>query len=608
MEKAKKRRRIIWLVVLALLLLNAGVIAGYFHSLTAETNEVLDRERAEMQALWGQNEPVTGDYDHSLARTCDNGTFVGNEKNGVLSFKGIPFAEAPVGDLRWQPPVDAGEDGGVYEALYFGKASIQTEAETERASLYPQGEDCLTLNVWTAAPEEGAEEAPKTVMVFFHGGAYGWGGTSDPIYDGQNFVEAHPDIVLVTANYRVGIMGFVDFSEVPGGEDFEESGNLGLLDQISALRWVKRNIASFGGDTKKVTIFGESAGGSSVSLLPLVDEAKGLFRRVIAESGSIAFTFSRKEAKAFTKMLLEETGTSDMAGLMALTEEELMAANEPLNDCNNFPVRDGVVLPLDVYDAYARGKGAEVDILSGTNADETRYWIGEVGGYPVYQLAGPLLYNAIVEDMQPEDRERADRFMAIQEDEEIWNQTEFLNELIFRMPAVRQAELHTAEGGRDFMYYWTKESAIEHYGACHAVELAYVFGNLDDTIFTGEPADPALAAEVQQMWVNFAKTGDPSTETHRWRRFDPENRGTMILGEETGMAYDPLSGQRILIEPMVKYRFNGYYMMADYALIYLKRRIALALFVLFCIDVVILGSVLIHRSRKQGNQPNSEGA
>ena len=132
-------------------------------------------------------------------------------------------------------------------------------------------------------------------MVFFHGGSYGWGGTSDPIYDGHNLVEKYPDLVLVTAEYRTGIMGFMDFSGVPGGEDYSTSGNLGLLDQVCALEWVQKNIRAFGGDPENVTIFGESAGAGSVSLLPLIEGTDGLFRRIIMESGSPALTYSREE-------------------------------------------------------------------------------------------------------------------------------------------------------------------------------------------------------------------------------------------------------------------------------------------------------------------------
>ena len=595
MSKKSRRRRIEkW--VLIWLLCNAVFIAVFLFLQFSKYRKTLEEERVQMRMIQGENREIRdGKYDRELAVTCDNGTFVGQEENSVRSFKGIPYAMPPTGSLRWKRPVDAVPDSGVYEAYYFGKSGIQTEADTERASLYPQGEDCLTLNIWTgsSAPEDSD---PRAVMVFFPGGGYGWGGTADPLYNGQHFAEAHNDIVLVTVNYRIGLMGFIDFSEVEGGEAFEESGNLGLLDQISALRWIRRNIAGFGGDPDNITIFGESAGGSSVSFLPLIGEARGLFRRVIAQSGSLAFSFSREECRTLTGMLMKETKAASMKDLMALSEEDLMRVNEKLNDYNNFPERDGIILPEDVYDAYASGAASWAEMLTGTNADEARYWIHEVGGYPVYRLGGRLLYGSIRERLDPEDRAFADAFLALQTEETIWGMTEFLNDLVFRIPAVRQAELHSENGGTHYMYYWTKESDIEHYGACHAVELSYVFNNLDDTIFTGKPADASLAETVQEMWVNFAKTGDPSAGEYIWEKYDAKSRQTMFLGDEIRLVSDPLPQQRILIEPLLKYRINGYYKSTDYALIYLRNRILRTFLILLGINAVVY---LVYRLRRK---------
>ena len=554
-------------------------------------NKRLEREKIQMNALKGINHQIIDNsYDPLLAVTCDNGTFVGNKINGVLSYKGIPYALPPVGNLRWKPPVDATENEGVYEAYYFGKSGIQTEAESERASLYYIGEDCLTLNVWTAPGDK-----PKTVMVFFPGGAYGWGGTADPLYDGQKFVEAHRDIVLVTVNYRIGLMGFMDFSALEGGEEYQKSGNLGLLDQISALRWVKRNIEHFGGDPSNVTIFGESAGASSVSLLPLIAEAKGLFKRVIAESGSIAFTYSRQECQKATQMLIKETGATCMDNLLALTEEQLIKINKKLNDYNNFPERDGIVLPLDVYDAYASGMGSDIEMLTGTNKDEARYWINEVGDMAVYRIAAPLLYYSIVERLNEEDQHYPKDFIDLQYGDEPWKKTEFFNDLIFRIPALTQAEYHSSNGGKNYFYYWAKESSLPNLGACHAVELAYVFNNLNDTIYTGSPADKKLAETVQEMWVNFAKTGDPSTQEHHWKPYDSIDRFTMVLDDEIREEKDILKEQRLLVEPLMKYRFNGYYMMVDYALMYLKKLLVKGLKILVAVEISIDSIALLRK-------------
>lgn len=539
----------------------------------------IEKYRQQMQKRIGFNRELNSkDYDAALAVKCHNGTFVGTERDGVRSFKGIPYAIQPVGCRRWKAPEAAAPDEGVYEALFFGKSCIQTEEASERASLYMQGEDCLTLNIWTGCGKE-ENSADKAVMVFIHGGSYGWGGSSDPLYDGHHFVKRHREVVLVTINYRIGLFGFIDFSKVKGGEAYRESGNLGLLDQICALNWIRRNIRGFGGDPEKVTLFGESAGASSVSLLPLIDSAQGLFKRVIAESGSIAFTYSREEAQALTGKLLEETGASCMEELAALDEDRLRTINKKLNDHNIFPVRDGIILPEDLYEAYQDGKGAGIDMLIGTNADETRYWIGEMGSWFRYWCAVPVFVRSIIHGFRKEDRDLAEAFLAIQKGSPAHRATEFFNELVFRVPSIVQASFHAENGGNTYMYYWTKRSAIPHYGACHAVELAYVFGNIGETIYTGKKADKELSYIVQDMWTRFAVSGDPGSEEYPWEQYvtsadssrSSRMRMTMLLGDEIRMIADPQKENRILIEPLLAYRCNGNYDQTGKIVNYLKR-------------------------------------
>jgi len=548
-----------------------------------------DPAKAEMQAMAGVNQEITGSYDESLAAVCRNGTFVGEADGDVLSFKGIPYAVPPVGDLRWKDPVPAEEGDGIYEAKYFGESPIQSEWFSEVGSYYPQGEDCLTLNVWTnsTGPSHG-----KTVMVFFHGGSYGWGGTSDPIYDGHNLVEKYNDLVLVTVGYRTGIMGFIDFSSVPGGEEYSTSGNLGLLDQVCALQWVQNNIEAFGGDPDNVTIFGESAGAGSVSLIPLMDGTKGLFKRIIAESGSLSLSFSREECQNLTQMLLDRSGCSTMEELKALSEEKLMELNEYLNDNNNFPERDGVVLPEHLYEAWENEDLADIDILFGTNSDECRYWINEMGYYApilpkafLYKMGLPFMYENNLKVMSDEEKTLVDSFMDRQSGGKIWNLTEFYNELLFRIPAAEQAVRHK---GTSYNYYWTMPGADEMLGACHAIELAYVFRNPQVEIYSGGLYNEELADTVQDMWVNFARSGDPGTEKYPWEPYTAESRKTMVLGEEIGMTEDLKSEQRELIEPLLHHYFNGCYAQMDYNVPQLYRIIAQAAAALLLIAAVIL--------------------
>lgn len=515
---------------------------------------------------YNDNQVITAEYDASLAAYCSNGTFIGQKTEDVIAYKGIPYAKQPVGELRWKAPEYPDDSNQVYEAYYYGKSPIQTEWPSETGSYYKQGEDCLYLNVWAA--DNGMKNKP--VMVFIHGGSYGWGGTTDPLYDGHNFIQEHDDVILITVGYRTGIMGFIDFDSVQGGEEFKESGNLGILDQVAALKWINQNITAFGGNPNNVTVFGESAGAGSVSLLPLIDEADGLFHKVIAESGSIALTYSTEECQRLTQMLLDESGAENMDELMALSEEELMEINVNLNDYNNFPERDGVVIPKDLYAAYENGESADIDMIIGTNADETRYWIQEMAltvpvipGEFTYSILMPVMFDSNMKQLSDGDKYYVDAFMAEQGGENTWSLSEFYNDLLFRVPAIAMADAHSKNGGRVYMYYWEYPSAIGNMGACHAVELAYVFNNLDETIYTGNNIDEDLAAEVQEMWVNFAKTGDPDTKNYNWRNYTYDDPDTIVLDSDIHMREELLRDQKELIAPLLDYGFNGCYTNLD---------------------------------------------
>ena len=562
-----------------------------------------DPAKAEMRSKAGINGVIEGDYDETLAAVCNNGTFVGVPEGSVISYKGIPFAEPPVGELRWKDPVPAKDRDGVYEAAYFGKSPIQSEWFSEVGSYYLQGEDCLTLNVWTN-PEGPAEG--KTVMVFFHGGSYGWGGTSDPLYDGHNLVEKYPDLVLVTAEYRTGIMGFIDFSDVPGGEDYSTSGNLGLLDQVCALEWVKKNIGAFGGDPENVTIFGESAGAGSVSLLPLIEGTDGLFKRIIMESGSPAFTYSREECRSLTEKLLKSSGCSDMAQLAALDEETLMELNEDLNDYNNFPERDGVVLPEDLYGAWESGALEGIDVLSGTNRDEARYWIREMGNdipaiidVLMYKIQMTFMYENNLKRLSSEEKALVNTFLRNQSGPKVWKLTEFYNELLFRVPALEMLARHK---GNSYNYYWTMPCESKKLGACHAVELAYVFNNPQADIYTGGLFNEKLADTVQDMWVNFARTGDPGTKEYTWEPYTADSRKTMVLGDEIGMTADLLEDQRERIQPLMHHYFNGCYTGLDLMVPELWRIIGVgaAVLALIVVCICLIVKALRKRRKKKG--------
>ena len=530
-------------------------------------NDTIQRVRES----YGQNQIINDGYESELSAECENGVFVGARAGEVCVFRGIPYAKPPVGALRWKAPEPVDSGNTAREAYYNGKTPIQTQWMTEQASYYPQGEDCLYLNVWKNLSDKAFD---KPVMVFFHGGSYGWGGTADPMYDGKNFVSKQPDIILVTVGYRVGLTGFVDLSYFEGGEDYPDAPNLGLLDQIEALRWIKKNIKAFGGNPDNVTIFGESAGGGSVSLLPIIPQAKGLFRRVIAESGSVALSFSKGECYEFSRRLMEESGTQSMEELIKLSESELMKLNEKLNEYNNFPQRDGRIIPYDPYIPYEKGETADVDILIGTNSEEMNYWIGEIGGVIPFRFSIPVKFENDMRRLTSEDKKRVKRFLDGMKGHSMWRIARFYDEMMFRLPAVEQAVLHHRNGGKAYMYFWTVPSSLPKRKACHAVELSYVFGNLEETIYTGEAADEKLSDTVIQMWTNFARTGDPSVEDLRWEEYTEQKRATMVISKQPNIKYDVLSGRRILLAPLLRHMINPSYATLDYNVPFVRKAIA----------------------------------
>lgn len=487
----------------------------------------------------------------------------------------------------------AGDCDSVFEAYNFGKIAVQTGADPRLT----QGEDCLSLNVWVN-PADTAMAKP--VMVYIHGGSYGWGSSAEPMFDCTDFVRNHPEMVLVTINYRLGIYGFIDFSEVDGGEAYAASGNLGLLDQIVALQWVRRNIAAFGGNPDNVTVFGESAGAGSVSLLPLIPQSKGLFHRAIMESGSIALTYSRRECLPLAQRLLKATGATDMSQLAALSPQALREANEGINRYNNFPERDGVVIPENLYEAYRTGGSSSVAMLMGTNAQESRFWIDKVGGINMFRLKIPVLFESNMKPVDKAVRDSVERFVDNYPLGRTWAISEFYTEAMFRLPALAMADSRVANGATTYVYYWTRQSALPYMEACHAVELAYVFGNLDQTMYTGDNIYVPLSRQVQQMWVNFAKNGNPGLDSLQWLPYDTVTRPTMVLDTVSGMQFDPLGRQRVMLRGINAYHLNGNYLDMDYNVPVVYAYVAVVLAPV----AVIVGLLALRRHRRRKTSRN----
>ena len=503
----------------------------------------LDKARERMRALYGENKRITdGNYDKSLAVKCINGTFVGRKTENVIAYKGIPFVgRQPIGDLRWKAPVDCVPDDGVYEAYYMGKSPYQVDDISQIASLYVRGEDCLYLNVWKA--DEPSEEK-KPVMVWIHGGAFEVGGTSEPREECTNFVKENPDVIVVSITYRLSVFGFFHLSHLPDGKDYPDAQNLGLMDQMMALKWVHENIAFFGGDPDNVTIWGQSAGGGSVSLLPLIEGSHAYFHRVIAESGSPVFTRSTEEAIGCTNELMEILGCKTVADLQKLDPQEFVDAADVLT-LRVWPERDGKFLPLHPYEAYADGAAKDLDILQGCTKDELGYFVFGFG-LDFYNEWAKGCQEKKLAQLTDEEKALVESFCQdgkggdyVYSSEERACFARLFDHIVFIAPLFRMSENQTTAGGKSYTYYFTVESSWPLLKSGHAVELSEIFNHPEETLVTGRSFDETFSKTMRKMWVQFAKTGDPSLsaeispdgKAHEWPLYDLENKEVMVFDE-----------------------------------------------------------------------------
>ena len=540
------KKNIFWMLAAILILCGAGIVTIGCTDKSKEDNPVTPPQeenksfselKEEMMALYGENKKITdGNYDHSLAVKCVNGTFVGKRTGNVIAHKGIPFVgQQPVGELRWKAPVDVVPDDGVFEAYYNGKSPCQDEGVSQRASLYPQGEDCLYLNVWKAA--DGAENKP--VLVWIHGGAFEIGGTVEPGQEGHNFIEENPDVILVSVEYRLNVFGFLHLSHLPDGADYPDAQNLGLMDQLMALKWVHENIAGFGGDPDNVTIWGESAGAGSVTLLPLVKGSQQYFKRVIAESGSPVFTRSTEEAIACTNEVMSALGCNTVADLQKVDVKKLVSVADGLLGLRTWAERDGKFLPLDPYEAYANGVAKDIDLMHGCNKDEMGYFIFGFG-LEAYNAFEAERYAKKMAQLTDEEKQLVEGFCKdVIATPEYSSISRLFDQIVFIAPLLRLSENQTKAGGKSYTYFFTVESSLPLAKSGHSVELPTVFNHPEETFCTGRIFDATFSKTMRRMWVQFAKTGNPSLSADQspdgkakeWPLYDLENKQLMILDE-----------------------------------------------------------------------------
>jgi len=479
----------------------------------------------------------------------------GTREEGLRVFRGIPFAQPPVGERRWRAPADLPRWQGVRDATRFGPSCIQPIRRT--ASIYaddvgPTSEDCLTLNIW--AP---ANSARAPVFVWIYGGALTTGASRLSMYDGAAL--ARQGLIVVSINYRVGALGYLAHPELSAESDEHVSGNYGLLDQIAALRWINRNIAAFGGDPSQVTIAGESAGALSVMYLMASPRARGLFQRAIAQSAYMLSTpelrerrFATPSAEAVGGWLQGQLGADSLAALRAMDAQQI---TEGAARAGYIPwgTIDGAILPRQLVDTFDRGEQAPVPILAGFNEGEIRSLRVLLPPAP----AGAEAYETAIRAGYGDLADTALRFYPSTTIDESMLAT--TRDAMYGWTAERLAARQTALGQPSYLYYWDHGySAADQAGlhAFHASELPYVFG----TTRTTAPAWPAipqtdaeqrLSRAVTEYWASFARTGRPAAAGQpAWRAYG-DNQAYLHFAAAPEARNDPLPGHYELHEEVV---------------------------------------------------------
>lgn len=479
------------------------------------------------------------------------GVVRGGREAGVAVFRGIPFAEPPVGALRFAAPQPARSWSGVREAVSYGPPPPQAgHFGMDALSQETPGDDWLTVNVWSPAP---TPRSGLPVMVWIQGGAYVFGMSGLPEYDGARLAR-EGDVVVVTFNYRVGIEGFGQIEGAPP--------NRGLLDQVAALEWVRDNIGAFGGDPGRVTLFGQSAGGGSVAALLAMDRAAGLFHRAVAQSVQGTY-FSPDLAADIAAACAAELGLRPtVAELSGVPPHRLPAAGDAVGARMErwggrwgrpahrtipvSPVVDGDILPATPWQALADGAGRDVDLLVGHTRDEHRLFtaitgmLGEVGED---QAAAALRLLA----PEPDGARRYRDAYPAADPETLYELVH--SDWLFRMPSLRLAEARTAAGGRAHVYElaWAAPGMGGALGACHGLDVPLVFGNLDrgqPAMLIGEPPSPeaeALSARMRAAWTSFAAHGDPG-----WPAYDTERRLVRVFDGSPAVTTYPEEASRLI--------------------------------------------------------------
>jgi para-nitrobenzyl esterase len=496
------------------------------------------------------------------------GKIRGADNGGIKIFKGIPYGADTSGKNRFMAPAEPADWSGVRDALAYGHSAPQRDPAAPRSpgglsvsgrELPDEGEDCLVLNVWTPAVGSGGSSGKKRpVMVWCHGGGFATGSGSSPDTDGTNLAR-RGDVVVVSLNHRLNVLGFADLSEF--SSDFAASGDVGMLDIVQALKWVRANISQFGGDPNTVTIFGQSGGGRKVETLLTMPSAKGLFHRAIVESGAAVRVVDRDVAVKNAEQLLAKLGIDpkNVRALQQLPVEKIMAAyfavtkDEPNVDPSYggfSPAVDGKILPQHPFIPAASPISADVPMMIGnTRTEMTLFSMGDPAAFSLDDVGMRGRVKEILGERAPTMIDLYQKLNPGATPSDIY----FLiaSDYRYGAPTILAAQRRAALGkGSVYLYYFTWESPVQggRLKSPHTMEIPFAFDNVKISArMTGGGEDAmALADKLSDTWIAFARNGDPNTpKLPHWPAYDAKDRATMVINNVSRVVNDPLKEQRI---------------------------------------------------------------
>ena len=502
--------------------------------------------------------PADDETYETVALDTPSGRLVGTRQRDVLAFRGIPYARPPVGPLRWRMPVPLEPWSGARDATRAGPVCPQAPAPFDAflgGALSIQSEDCLYLNVFAPSPDG----TKRPVMVWIHGGAFVIGAGSQSIYDGARL--AARDVVVVTINYRLGAFGFLALADVSQGV-VPGAGTEGLADQIMALDWVRRNITAFGGDPDNVTVFGESAGAMCVAALLASPRTEGMYHKAILQSGAAHIGYDREQAARVAHALLKFLSLSpqdahhamDMpAGLLLKAQTSALASAHDGKDLQKLgrlpfqPAIDGQLLMERPIDAFRRGAAKDVPIVTGTTRDEWKLFCAADPRLRLMSLGG---FEARLAHVGGESTPAL--LQAYGEGSVFENYSAFMGDRTFAVPAERLLESRMGAAPTfAYRFDWRSRFLGGIFGACHALDLGFVFGTHGDGVASAFFGKGDLAGQLadimMESWTAFARNGDPATAaTGSWPRYTTDLRPTMIFGN--GPPHTLMAPDRVRME------------------------------------------------------------